>query len=258
MRKLSLIAAALLMAFAFQPARAADAVEDETAVEAADEFLCPCGYGWRGRGFGPGAAMRQGWRGGPMMHRGWGGQMRGAPMMRQGWRNWDGADNEDPGNDPRRFRRFGPGMGGQFGPGAGAAVQPQQAQPQQPQQAGMGAAMVDSRFMRGLNITDDQRRQMIDIATANFRERLSLRWEMEKARNTLAELSASETPDYDAIIAANEALGSTRGKLDVARRKVMSQFAAVLTPEQREKIEQFRTELESIAEEGAEESADSE
>ncbi len=257
MRKYSLIAAALLMAFAFQPAQAADAVQDEAAVEAADEILCPCGYGWRGRGFGPGAAMRQGWHGRPMMHRGWGGQMRGAPMMRQGWRNWDGADNEDPGNDPRRVRRFGPGMGGRFG--AGAAVQPQQAQPQ-PQQIGMGMGMgmVDADFMRGLNITDEQRRRMIDIATENFRERLSLRWEMEKARHALEELNASETTDYDAIIAANEALGGARGKLDVARRKVMGQFAAVLTPEQREKIDQFRAELESVAEEGAEESADSE
>ncbi len=84
-------------------------------------------------------------------------------------------------------------------------------------------------------------------------ERSVLTMYTDTVNDRLEELTASATPDYDAIVAANEALGAARGKLDVANRKVHDRFAAVLTPEQREKIEQYRASLmESDAGETAE------
>ena len=105
---------------------------------------------------------------------------------------------------------------------------------------GMQFGMISPRFMEELDLTADQKTKIIDAATENFRERLELRWEMAEARNKLADLEDADKPDYDAIVAANEALGSVKGKLDVARRKIQDQFTSILTPEQREKIEELK------------------
>lgn len=105
---------------------------------------------------------------------------------------------------------------------------------------GMHFGMMGPRFMDELELTADQRSKILDAATESFRERLELRWELADAHKKLRELNDADTPDYDAIVAANEELGAVKGKLDVARRKVADRFDSILTAEQREKIEQFR------------------
>ena len=154
--------------------------------------------------FCPGGRCGPGRRG--MMWRGGRGHGPAMPFMHQG------------------FRGDGPGRGQRMG-----------------MDGGMHFGMLSPRFMEELDLTADQKTKIIDTATENFRERLELRWEMAEARNTLNDLNEADTPDYDAIVAANEALGSVKGKLDVARRKIQEQFTAILTPEQREKIDELQS-----------------
>lgn len=109
--------------------------------------------------------------------------------------------------------------------------------------------MMGHRLFGELDLTADQKAKIIDTATQSFRERLELRWEMAEAVDRLGDLKDAEKPDYNAIVAANEALGSIKGKLDVARRQVKDQFEAILTPEQRQKIDQFKEEIKAKREE---------
>lgn len=212
MRKLSLLFAAAMMACVFQTAYAAeDAVEDENSAYEQQDDSCRPGmrcFGMRGgpgmRGPGPrGMGM---WRGGP-------GHGPDMPGMHRGMR--DGMRDGMRGDGPGRGSRLGFDGGMNFG-------------------------MISPRFIEELELTADQRSKLIDAATENFRERLQLRWELSEAQQKLRDLNDADTPDYAAIVAANEALGGVQGKLDVARRKVGDQFESILTPEQREKIEQYR------------------
>ncbi len=108
--------------------------------------------------------------------------------------------------------------------------------------SGMHFGMFEPQFLEALELTAEQKAKIIDVETENFRERLQLRWELTEAQAKLRDLSEADILDYAAIVSVNEELGGLRGKLDVAHRKIREQFDAVLTPEQREKIEGFREE----------------
>ncbi len=145
------------------------------------------------------------------------------------------ADNDGSGRVRRPVRRVDREAGRQFGRQFDRDAGQEFAAPGGAQFGAMGP-----RFMEELNLTAEQKKRMIDAATENFRERLTLRWEMQEARNRLEELRESDSPDYDALVAASTALGTVQGKLDVARRKVADEFAAILTPEQHERMDQYR------------------
>lgn len=100
--------------------------------------------------------------------------------------------------------------------------------------------MMSPRMMDELNLTDAQKNQMVDLLTQNFRERLLARMEMADAQKKLRDIHESETPDHDAIIAANGAMGTLKGKLDVQRRKLRDDMRKILTPEQVEKLDNMR------------------
>lgn len=95
-------------------------------------------------------------------------------------------------------------------------------------------------FMRRLDLAPEQQKKMVDVLTENFRENLLARMEMDEAWKKLAELRKADAVDGGAIIAANQALGTARGKLDVLRRTFFDKMKAVLTPEQRKKLEDAR------------------
>lgn len=181
-----------------------------------------------------------------------------ACVLQTAYAGEDQGDNDDSAavTNQRGFRNgmrgFGPGMG-RGGPGHGPAMYCSPGSPQMMHGRGPGMmrhdsgfgggmefGMIGPRMLEELEITADQRSKIIDVATESFRERLELRWEMAEAKKKLNDLKDAEGNDYDAIVAASEALGSVQGKLDVARRKVKDQFAAILTPEQHEKIEKFK------------------
>ncbi len=209
MRRLSLLFAAALMACALQTAVAAEeadsAAEDAAAVAEEQpyaECYCP---GFRG---------------------GWGGAGARGPAFRRG------------GPGAFRFRGQGPALP-PFRQGQGQS-QRRNARGSRNNDGGMG--MINPRFMEELGLTEEQKTQIIDAATENFRERLRLRWELAAAQEKLRELR--DTGDYEAIVSVNETIGGLRGRLDVARRKVEDQFNAILTPGQHEQFRQFREEGE--------------
>lgn len=207
MRKFSLLFAAAIMAFAMQTAWAEDEdiPPEEEIAEASEDAGSFVGR-WRSRGDRPD---------GPHMGRWQGGRSHG-PMMRH-----PGPPCIGPGCGPMmshgdKGRRFG-------------------------HRGGMRDGMFGPRFMEELDLTDAQKGKLVDVLTENFRNRMLARIEMHDAIAKMRELDKSDNPDHDAIIAANAALGTARGKMDVLERKLKEQVRGVLTPEQVKKLDE-RTE----------------
>lgn len=108
---------------------------------------------------------------------------------------------------------------------------------------GMGPGMMGfgHRFMDELELTDAQKTQLVDVITAKFREGLLVRMEMADAHKKVRELTTAETPDSAAIIAANEALGAARGKMEALGLTAKDEVKKVLTPEQVTKLEEMKS-----------------
>lgn len=137
-----------------------------------------------------------------------------------GWR----GHKRGPGPMGRHDRHPGKGFG--RGPGMGH---------------GMGPGMFfGHRMMDELELTDAQKTQMVDLMTARFREGLLVRMELADAHKKVRELTDADTPDSAAIIAANEALGAARGKMEALGLTAKEEFKKVLTPEQQAKLDEMR------------------
>lgn len=135
---------------------------------------------------------------------------------------WDG-----PGRGPGMR---GPGMrhpGGHWGPGMHMGMG-----------RGMGPGM-HMGMMARLDLTPDQERQMVDLMTENYRQRLLAGLEMRNEHKKLRDLYESANPNHDAIVAANQAIGGAKGKMDVLARKFQTDMKAILTPDQQKKWEEY-------------------
>lgn len=104
--------------------------------------------------------------------------------------------------------------------------------------------MFGPRMMDELELTDAQKTQLIDVATKNFKEGLTLRMEMGDARRKLRDLRDSDNPDSAAIIAANEAMGAFKGRMEVLGQNARQEFRAILTPEQQAKLDERKADFE--------------
>lgn len=221
MRKLSLLFAAALMAFAVQTAWAEDNdidIDDEIAElsEDAGSFVGR----WRSRGDRPdGPRHMMGRHGGP----GRGPAMPPRPPCM--------GPNCDPMMPPPGMGMRGMGMGHRFG-----------------HRGGMRQGMFGPRFMEELELTDAQKTQLVDVLTDNFKNRLLTRMELHDAIAKLRTLNEAETPDYDAIVAANAAVGTAQGKMDVLDRKLKEQVRGVLTPEQTKKLDERKEKIDQARE----------
>lgn len=111
---------------------------------------------------------------------------------------------------------------------------------------GMGPGMFGfgHRLMDELELTDAQKTQLVDVLTAKFRESLLARMELADAHQKARELTNAETPDsaaiIAAIIAANEALGAARGKMEALALTAKDDLKKILTPEQVAKLEEMK------------------
>lgn len=107
---------------------------------------------------------------------------------------------------------------------------------------GMGPGMFGfgHRLMGELELTDAQKTQLVDVLTAKFREGLLARMELADAHQKVRELTSTENPDSAAIIAANEALGAARGKMEALALTAKDEFKKILTPEQQAKLEEMK------------------
>lgn len=104
-----------------------------------------------------------------------------------------------------------------------------------------GGPGMHHRMFGELGITADQKAKYVDLMTENFKAGLEAKMEMAEAGRTLRDLRRSDTPDADAIVEANKAMGEARGKLDALRVKHHAALEGILTPEQKAKVDEWRS-----------------
>lgn len=88
-----------------------------------------------------------------------------------------------------------------------------------------------------IDLTADQKKQLIDLKSAQYKDRLTAQMEMREAAMVLRDLRRSGNASEQDIIAAHQAMGAARGKLEALRYKQRDAFKQILTPEQLEKFE---------------------
>ncbi len=130
--------------------------------------------------------------------------------------------------------------------GAGSVVLAQQVQPanpaagpQQPQRRAFARRMMRRRArmgmlrgLRQLNLTDQQKQQARSIVQTNFQSTQAQRQELRK----LMEQRRAGPLDANGIARAKE----LRGQMRESRKAVRAQLAALLTPDQKAKLEELR------------------
>lgn len=94
--------------------------------------------------------------------------------------------------------------------------------------------------MRGLNLTEAQRDQIFNIRHASAPDARQAMKEAAAARSELRELSRADKFDEAKAKAAADREGAALAKVALQRAKMQQQIHAVLTPEQRQQVEQRR------------------
>ena len=94
--------------------------------------------------------------------------------------------------------------------------------------------------MRGLNLSEAQRDQIFNIRHASAPNARQAMKEAAAARAELRELSRADKFDEAKAKAAADREGAALAKVALQRAKTQHQIHAVLTPEQRQQIEQRR------------------
>ena len=126
-----------------------------------------------------------------------------------GWR--DGPGRGDFGMGHGDFGGFGMRHGG-FGPG----------------------------FWMDLDLDATQKSKIVDILTNQFKTGLEARMELMDARKKLEDLRENDSVANADLIAANEAVGLAKGKLEVVQKSAREDIKKVLTPEQVKQLEERR------------------
>ena len=104
-----------------------------------------------------------------------------------------------------------------------------------------GGARVLGRIARQLDLTDDQRAQMRDIVHKHWLSGLGASADRARvARRGLRGLMQDPAADESAIRAAARTSAAADEELAVQRHRTIAEAAAVLTPEQREKLKALR------------------
>ncbi len=98
-----------------------------------------------------------------------------------------------------------------------------------------------ARMWDRLDLTDAQKQQFVDVMTSQFRAGLEAKMELAEAENAARELRRQDDVTPEQIVAANTAVGTAKGKLEVVRRNAKQELRNILTPEQVEKLEARRT-----------------
>lgn len=106
-----------------------------------------------------------------------------------------------------------------------------------------GGMMMHPRAMLKLDLTDAQITQVVDLMSQNYRDRMLATIERVRAYEKLADLHESDSADHDAILAANQAVGTAQGKLDVLAKKLQAGIKDILTPDQLQKMEDMKKDM---------------
>ncbi len=100
-----------------------------------------------------------------------------------------------------------------------------------------------------LDLTDAQRAQLADIVKSHKSEIVAAVKPVIAKRRALNDAVLAETTDEKAIRAAADDLGHSVGDFAVLAAKIKQEAAAVLTPDQKEKLADFRGRVEKSVDE---------
>jgi periplasmic protein CpxP/Spy len=107
-----------------------------------------------------------------------------------------------------------------------------------------------------LGITTDQREQIRGIVKSHRQELATALKPVAEKRRALRDATLAENPDDAAIHAAADELGKAIGDAAVVGAKIKAEVHQVLTPEQRNKVSEFRHDTETAVDKFLTEMAD--
>ena len=108
-----------------------------------------------------------------------------------------------------------------------------------------------------LGMTTEQRTQIREIVKSHRQELATVLKPVANKRRALRDATLAENANEAAILAAADELGKAIGDAAVVGSKIKAEVHTVLTPEQREKITQFRQQSETAVDKFLAEMADS-
>lgn len=97
-----------------------------------------------------------------------------------------------------------------------------------------------ARFMHGLDLTEAQRDEIFEVRHAAAPTLRDKGKQVHEARQALREVSKGEAFDEAKVRAASERVAKAQADVMVERLRVKQQVLAVLTPEQRTKLDQAK------------------
>ncbi|MGN6370645.1 MAG: Spy/CpxP family protein refolding chaperone [Phycisphaerae bacterium] len=95
-----------------------------------------------------------------------------------------------------------------------------------------------------LDLTDAQKQQLRQIVQSHKSEIIAAMKPVIEKRRALHDAILAETTDEKAIRAAADDLGHSLGDLSVLAARIKQEAAAVLTPDQKQKLADFRQQME--------------
>ena len=97
-----------------------------------------------------------------------------------------------------------------------------------------------SEYAKELGLSEEVLAQIKKIRRASRDGSVDLKYELEKARNTLRDLLEEDSPRESAVMSQAEKVGGLQTRLRKARLRTMLQINKLLTPEQRIKFREFK------------------
>jgi Spy/CpxP family protein refolding chaperone len=101
---------------------------------------------------------------------------------------------------------------------------------------------VMKKIMKDIGLNDGQIKQIEELHFKAEREKLDIRYELEKARLELQQLMIVAQPDQNAVFSQLDKIGTIQTKLKKNRVGLMLQIRKLMTPEQWQKMEAVQAE----------------
>lgn len=118
---------------------------------------------------------------------------------------------------------------------------------------GRGGVFGELRMgLRGLNLTEDQRTQVRSILQSHREDFKALLEKGRAAREQLQQAASGSPVDENAVRNASGAVGDAAADAAILRAKVRNEIFALLTPEQRQKADALKQQMQQRRREHAE------
>ncbi|HOX44130.1 MAG TPA: periplasmic heavy metal sensor [Myxococcota bacterium] len=101
---------------------------------------------------------------------------------------------------------------------------------------------VMKKIMKDVGLSDGQIKQIEELHFKAEREKLEIRYELEKARLELQQLMIAAQPEQGAVFSQLDKIGAVQTRLKKNRVGLMLQIRKLMTPEQWQKMEAIQAE----------------